>query len=44
MQAEKLVTRFTYLTSGYLRESTKQGDEESIPDFDDAIVLKVEGE
>lgn len=42
-QSPTEVKRMAYLVSGYMKESSKTGDEANIPDFDDAIVLKIEG-
>lgn len=42
MQVEKEIKRFSYLTSGYLRESSKSGAEKDVANFDECIVLKIE--
>ena len=39
---EKRVGRMTYASSGYLRESSKEGEEKDIPNFRESIVLKVD--
>lgn len=39
---EKKIDRVTYLISGYMKESTKKDSELNIPNWDDAIVLKLE--
>lgn len=44
IQAETEVKRFSYLASGYLRESTKSGQELNVPNFNDAIIIKAENE
>lgn len=38
------VKRYAYLASGYLRESSKVGQELNVPNFNDAIIIKAEGE
>lgn len=42
MSQEKRIGRMTYASSGFLRESSKEGDEATIPNFREAIVLKVD--
>ena len=39
---EKRVGRMTYASSGFLRESSKEGEEKDIPNFRESIVLKVD--
>lgn len=39
---EKRVGRMTYVSSGFLRESSKEGEEKDIPNFRESIVLKVD--
>ena len=39
---EKRVGRMTYASSGFLRESSKEGEEKDIPYFRESIVLKVD--
>ena len=39
---EKRVGRLTYASSGFLRESSKEGEEKDIPNFRESIVLKVD--
>lgn len=39
---EKRIGRMTYASSGFLRESSKEGEEADIPNFREAIVLKVD--
>lgn len=36
------VNRIAYMLSGYMRESTKTGDEKDLPTFREAIILKVD--
>ena len=36
------IGRMTYTSSGFLRESSKEGDEENIPNFRESIVLKID--
>ena len=36
------IGRMTYTSSGFLRESSKEGDEESIPNFRESIILKID--
>lgn len=42
MSTEKRIGRMTYASSGFLRESSKEGEEANIPNFREAIVLKVD--
>lgn len=39
---EKRIGRMTYASSGFLRESSKEGEEKDIPNFRESIVLKVD--
>lgn len=39
---EKRVGRMTYASSGFLRESSKEGEEKDIPNFRESIILKVD--
>lgn len=39
---EKRVGRMTYASSGFLKESSKEGEEKDIPNFRESIVLKVD--
>lgn len=39
---EKRIGRMTYASSGFLRESSKEGEERNIPNFRESIVLKVD--
>lgn len=39
---EKRIGRMTYASSGFLRESSKEGEERDIPNFRESIVLKVD--
>ena len=41
---EERVTRYFVPNSGYVKESTAQDDEATLPTWKSAIVLKVEGE
>lgn len=42
MSNEKRIGRMTYASSGFLRESSKEGEEANIPNFRESIVLKVD--
>lgn len=42
MSEEKRIGRMTFASSGFLRESSKEGDEANIPNFREAIVLKID--
>lgn len=42
MSTEKRIGRMTYASSGFLRESSKEGEEANIPNFRESIVLKVD--
>jgi len=42
MQAEKKIERYTHLTSGYMRESTKKGQELTVGNFSDSLIIKSE--
>lgn len=42
ISTEKRIGRMTYASSGFLRESSKEGEEASIPNFRESIVLKVD--
>ncbi|MGL5690367.1 MAG: hypothetical protein ACRDD8_06030 [Bacteroidales bacterium] len=42
MMPIRKVNRVTYTEAGYMRESTKTGDEKNIPNFSDSITLKVD--
>lgn len=42
MANEKRIGRMTYASSGFLRESSKEDEEADIPNFREAIVLKVD--
>lgn len=42
MTNEKRIGRMTYANSGFLRESSKEDEEADIPNFREAIVLKVD--
>lgn len=42
IEQERKVDRVTYLISGYMKESTKSGDQVDVPNWDDSIVLKLE--
>lgn len=39
---QKRIGRMTYASSGFLRESSKEGEEKDIPNFRESIVLKVD--
>lgn len=42
MSTEKRIGRMVYASSGFLRESSKEGEEANIPNFRESIVLKVD--
>lgn len=42
LQAEVEVSRFSHLASGYLKESSKAGQEELVGNFADSIIIKAE--
>lgn len=42
LQPEKRIGRMAYTTSGYLKESSGEGEEAGLPGFREAIILKVE--
>lgn len=42
MGDEKIIKRYDFLISGFLRESSKKGGEKDVPNFDDCIIVKNE--